>query len=141
MADFVIAAADVLDGLGTPYVAGEIIDAGEVCFIDTADNNKVKLAANDTAAKATVKGIALNSALAADQPVNLHLSGSLTVTAAVFAAVEEGAPLFLSNTAGKIIPMADLSGSEYVTYLGWVTDSNKLFVSIRITSLLYAVPA
>lgn len=117
-------------------VAGEAIDAGEVVYLDTGDTDangkgKAKLAQCDgTALQATVKGIAINSA-AAGQVVAIHTTGALTVNSVL----TQGVTYYLSATAGKIAPRADLVTGNDVVLLGTASSATSLTVKIDNTGI------
>ncbi len=129
MADQVVTAADVQRVSGTKQegTSGEAATAGMPVYRDTADDNKIKKANSSTAAKATVAGIALNSAPGASQPITYQLDGEIDPG---FTATE-GVPYWLSNTDGKIKLFADLAASEFVTYLGVGNSSGNIDLSIH----------
>lgn len=117
MADLVITPASVVAGTGAKTesgIAGAVITAGQVVYKDAADN-KFKLADTDsaTAAARSPYGIALNGA-AANQPVTVLVSGSITIGAAVTA----GVFYYLSGTAGGICPVADVAAGDYPCIIG-----------------------
>lgn len=140
MATYAFTAASVTAGAaGSVHTAGEEIEAGELCYLDTTDNSKAKLAENTTLAEAAVHGIALNHAYTG-QPVNLLQSGEVTVQAAVFST--EAQFLTLSNSAnpGKLEDVEDLGAGEYGTILGWVTDADKFMLDISASGLPHSAP-
>ena len=116
--DLSVTAANVLassSAVKERGVAGATITAGQTLYIDTSDSNKLKLADCDsaTAAVRNCAGIALNGA-AAGQPVEYVIEdpsftpgGTLTV----------GTTYVLSDTAGGIMPHADLESGDYPTVL------------------------
>ncbi len=107
--------------------AGEVIDAGEMVYLD-GTVNQFKLAdANDTAAAAEVKGLALSSA-ASGQPVQVQTKGSPVLGAA--ASVARGTIYVLSINPGKLRPAADLGSSERVSVAGVGDVSDKLKLGI-----------
>ncbi len=118
MADLAVTAANVLASSAAVKergTAGATITAGQVLYIDTADSNKLKLADCDSATTAVrnVAGIALHGATSG-QPIEYVIEdssftpgGTLTV----------GLVYCSSNTAGGIMPSADLSTGEYPTVL------------------------
>ena len=90
MAEYALTAADIDAGanIGNAVIveAGGTVAAGEWVYLDAADDNKAKPADNTSAAKATVYGMALNSA-SDEQPLSVLRAGSIEVGAAVFATV------------------------------------------------------
>lgn len=119
----VIAYADVTPRDGT---AGETITAGQVVYIDTSDNNEIKLADCDSSsATATVAGIALTGA-SNGQPIKYAPSGEITIGATVTV----GELYVLSGTAGGIAPEGDLATGDYVSFLGIGTTAARIRFSI-----------
>lgn len=141
MATYTFTAASVLAGTaqGGVHVAGEEITAGLLCYLDTSDASKAKIANNSTQAKAAVHGIALNHAYTG-QPVSILTTGEVTVQASVF--TTEGQVLSLSDSvnAGKLEDVEDLAAAEYATILGWVTDDDKFMLNIDATGLAHSAP-
>lgn len=131
MADLSITAASVVRGTDSQQpdqmTAGATITAGQAVYKDTSDNDKAKLADNDdTSAKATAWGIALNGA-ASGQPVLVHRQGPITIGATLTV----GETYVLSSTAGGICPIGDLGTGDYVTHLGIATSTSSLAVKIH----------
>lgn len=132
MAAYTFTASAILQS-GAPQVgiAGEAIAAGDFLY-QHSDTKLYKAESNDTAAKARVIGIAVNSA-AAGQPVGYVASGEITVDAGKFTAV--ALPLILSPTAGKCEDIGDIAGEDWLTFLGWSTATNKFLLRITATNV------
>ena len=137
MADIVITPANVVAVSVSKQecTAGAAITAGQAVYVDTANDNVVKLAqADGTALEATVKGIALNGA-STGQPVLIATSGTLTIGGV--AAV--GTVYVLSDAAGGICPAADLGVGDYCSIIGvGITAAN---ITISILNSGVEVPA
>lgn len=132
MADLSITAANVRAGTNATIQrgpAGASIAAGDVLYLDTvaspqslkpADCNSG--AAGDPIRK--VKGIAVNSA-AAGQPVD-YVATDADFTPG--GALTAGIPYFLSATAGKMCPLADVptGGTATTFFIGIATSATKL---------------
>jgi hypothetical protein len=135
MADLVITAASVLASTGAVRetgIAGAAIAAGEVVYKDS--NNKYQLAdADGAAALRTPTGIALNSA-AANQPMHIQKSGDITLGAVLTA----GTAYYLSDTPGKICPLADVTGGDYIVLLGLAESTTVLALNIQIPNVATA---
>lgn len=118
---------------GAPQVGtcGEAIAPGDFLYQHT-DTKLYKAESGDTAAKARVIGMAVNSA-AAGQPVCYVVSGEITVDAAKFAGA--ALPLILSPTAGKCEDVGDLAAEDWLTFVGWSTATNKFMLRITATNL------
>ena len=117
MADLTITAASVLPGSNAKKktgTAGASITAGQTVYLDSSDN-KYKLfdADSATAAARELAGIALNNA-ANGQPLTVQYEGDITIGATVVA----GVTYVGSDTAGGIMPTADVETGDYVTVIG-----------------------
>lgn len=108
MADLVITPANVVKGSDAEtrrgLIANEAITAGQVVIKRDSDG-KIALADATDDALDEVFGIALNDA-AADQPVEVQVGGTI-----VLGTGSQGVPYFLSENAGGIAPIADVSTS------------------------------
>lgn len=126
MADLSITAANVaLGSSSTTYRRvqyGETVTQGQSVYLKAADNKWWKADANATeSAGSGGVGVAITPGstdgygiVATEGLVNL----GATLTA--------GAPYFVSSTAGGICPAADLSSTEYTTYLGAATSASLI---------------
>lgn len=126
MPDLVILAANVRVGAGANRIfksgiVSEAVDAGEVVQLDSA-TNQFKLAVNDTAANAEVKGFALNSA-EIGQPIDILEEGEISLGVGV-----QAVAYFLSPNAGKIAPEADVLTGDFKTLVGIAKLSNRMQV-------------
>ncbi|MGG7534677.1 hypothetical protein [Rhizobium sp. 12,4] len=138
MADLVITAANVVAGTGTPTktgVAGAAIAAGDIVYLDTATTGKWQLADSDAAtADARGKtgniGVALNSA-AANQPIVVQTEGPITLGAVLTA----GTAYYLSDTPGKLCPVADITGGDYYTLVGLAASTTVLNVDFQYSGV------
>ncbi len=132
MADLVIAAGNVAQGSGRvkilkSAIAGEAIDAGETCHLDSA-TSRILLGDANTEIPARVKGMALNSA-AIGQPVDLIEEGEVDIGAGV-----AGTAYFQSSGApGKIAPEADLGAGDFATFIGIGRTGGLLFMGPSIS--------
>ncbi|MBX4992282.1 hypothetical protein ABID08_000712 [Rhizobium binae] len=138
MADLVITAANVVAGTGVPTktgVAGAAIAAGDIVYLDTATTGKWQLADSD-AATAEARGqtgnigIALNSA-AANQPIVVQTEGPVTLGAVLTA----GIAYYLSDTPGKLCPVADITGGDYYTLVGLAASTTVLNVDFQYSGV------
>jgi hypothetical protein len=143
-ADITVTAANVVPSASAHRVeatAGATIAAGQLIYLDATDvdthgRGKAKLSDADggTAAVRVVDGLAINSA-SAGQPVfyvtfdpDLTIGGTQTVNTI----------LIQSSTAGGIAPAADLSTGEYLTVVGVVKSTTKIY--FRVPGLMSGVP-
>lgn len=130
MADLAPTAGSVVADEGiskTEQIAGASIAAGDWLYMDTANNNVMKLAqADGTALEATVYGMALNTA-SIGQPVLVARGGDVDFGCTLTVA----AVYILSATAGKICPVADLTSSSYLSIVGYGTAADNLHIAIQ----------
>lgn len=137
MADYAITANSVTStGQVLGGTAGEAIAAGDWLYLKASDQKLWKAQAGGTAAEAVAVGMAANSA-AAGQPISYYPTGQeIVVDNSLFVV---GAFLYLSETAGKTAPLADVTENSYITQVGYATAANKLMSYIKATGL--QVPA
>ncbi len=138
MADITVTAANVQKGVDARIasgVAGATITAGQVVYIDTADAGKLKPVDSDsaTAAARAPAGIALNGA-SAGQPVTFQNEGQITIGGTVTV----GVLYVASDTAGGIMPSADLETGDYVALIGIGVSSTS--ISLCLFNSGVAVP-
>lgn len=131
MADISITASAVVAGNGSQKktgIAGAAIAAGDIVYLDATTTGKWQLADSDAAAaeargQTANLGVALNSA-AANQPVSVLTGGPVTVGAVLTA----GTAYYLSDTPGKLCPVADITGGDYFTLIGLAASASVLNV-------------
>jgi hypothetical protein len=136
MADVSVTAAEVLSDSGTVStngILGATVTAGQVVYLDSTVNTWKLADANDSAATAAGRGIALNGGVAG-QPVTVCNSGTLdpgfTVTV--------GAVYVISATPGGIAPVADLTTGWRTTVLAIGITASQLRLHIWASGV--AVP-
>jgi len=131
MADLSITATNVLVISGTPSTkkAGENITAGELVY--PFNSTHMKLAVNTNATVAAISGIALNNATTG-QCVSYLGAGTIALGAA---SVTVGETYCVSNTSGKICPIADIGSGENLTYFGYGATTANITISIEATGL------
>lgn len=143
MADLSITAANVYPVDSVQFgknkfhrdIAGGTITAGQVVYVDSADDNKVKIAGNSNP---TVRGIAMTSA-ADGQPIIIQYAGVVNLgTGGTI--VSSGYPYYLSpNTDGGIAPFADLASLDSVSILGTgLANGNAIALHITNTGTTFA---
>jgi hypothetical protein len=128
MADLSITAENVVSsGNITHGTAGATITAGQLVYLDAADN-KYKLADNDSATSAarSPRGLSLNGA-SNGQPLAVQEKGPVTIGATLI----PGTAYYLSSTPGGICPVADLGTGDYPTIIGIATSSSVLHINIQ----------
>lgn len=136
MADITQTAANVARISGdvdNSRLAGEAITAGDTVYIAAADNRYYRGDNNDTAAKADVKGVALNSALAAGSPVSVQFNGIVNPGGTVTV----GEVYVQSSNVGKWAPVADIS-TNYVTVLGVGITSSRVQLILVASGIQHA---
>jgi hypothetical protein len=131
MADLTVTPANVqpgaLDQIDKTSLAGTAINAGDVVYKDAAtgrwllaDNNSPTVAAR------TPGGIALNTA-SNGQPLAVHKGGDMTPGATL----APGVAYYLSDTPGKICPVADLATGEFPSIIGIAKSTTVLSVGLN----------
>jgi hypothetical protein len=140
MADLAITVTEVQPGAQAAStfwrgIAGEQIEAGEAFYVDESDGNKAKLADSDAAAAAAavVKGLATCKAEAAGQAIEGQTGGPFTVGAT---AAPGKVPYFLSDTPGKLCPLADLGAGDRVTYVGTGDGTSVIYLKPHATGVV-----
>jgi hypothetical protein len=138
MADLSVTAANVVKGSRAKVVSGiygATVTAGQTVYADPADAGRYKPADADsaTAAVRATAGIALNSG-SAGQPADIQESGRITIGATVVV----GTIYVQSDTAGGIMPAADLETGDYVTVLGIGVSASQIDLNIHRSGV--AVP-
>ena len=125
MADLVITASDVvlISGATSTHDAAEAVTAGN--WVYKASDTTVGVASNASASKATVAGIALNSA-ATGQPVTYAKDG---------AEVTIGTPAtllawYVLSAAGATSPVADQTMNDYGSLVGYGSSGTAIKVTI-----------
>ena len=128
MAALVITASNVVANAASAQAnAGEAITAGQALFLDSADN-KVRLADASDPAKATVLGIATNSA-AANQPVSYVGANGVILTIGTGG---QGKGVVLGPTPGTLHDdINDLLATHIVSQIGVINDSQGIVMSIN----------
>jgi len=100
---------------------GETVTQGQSVYLKS-DGKWWKADANATeSAGSAGLGVALTKG-SADDPGIVVTGGSMNLGATLTA----GAPYFVSSTAGGICPAADLSTTEYTSYLGSATSTSVI---------------
>lgn len=130
MADLVVTAADVnkVSGNVAHGTAGATITQGQTVYQKSTDGEWY-LAQSDGTAEESGYGVEVGIALtsAADgQPITVQISGE--IDPGVAAAI--GVIYCVSETAGGIAPMADITTDSYITILG-VGDATNIDLSIQ----------
>lgn len=141
MADITLTPANVVAGTGVPTktgIAGATIAAGDIVYLDSATTGKWQLADSDAAAaeargQTSNIGIALNSA-ALNQPIVVQTSGPVTLGAVLTA----GVAYYLSDTPGKLCPVADIAGGDYFTLMGLAASTTVLNIDVQYSGVASA---
>ncbi|MGR9056076.1 hypothetical protein ACU8NH_09220 [Rhizobium leguminosarum] len=138
MADLTITAANVVAGASAQTktgTAGATIAAGDIVYLDSTTTGKWQLADSDSASaeargQTSNIGIALNSA-ALNQPIVVQTSGPVTLGAVLTA----GQALYLSDTPGKLCPVADITGGDYYTLIGLAASTSVLNIDVQYSGV------
>ena len=119
-----ITAANVvgLEGDKVQRIAGGTVTSGQVVRISST---AVIAAVNDNAANANAYGIALNGG-GTGQPIVVQTTGEITIGGTV--AVGK---IYALGTAGGIIPVDDIAGSEFITIIGVGISATAIRLSIK----------
>lgn len=113
MAAISVTAANVVSAGGTieyNRTSGGTITAGMSVYVDS--NGLAQIGSNVAAASANTRGVALNGA-SAGQPVAIQRDGDITIGGTV--AIGK---VYVQGTAGGIIPVDDIAGTEYIGLVG-----------------------
>lgn len=125
MAAITVTASAVIPGTTArleDFIAGEAVTAGQPVYIKASDGKAYKADANASSEAAGAKGIAVNSAPGAGQPLKVQTAGTL----AFGAILTNGEIYCVGATAGDIVPEGDLTTGWYVTILGVATSTSNL---------------
>jgi hypothetical protein len=125
VADLTIASADVVSGAAAAFtqgIAGEVIDAGEWCYLDATTHTYKLATANGVQALAEGVGMAVNSAAALGQALRLQKGGQVAVGGTVVV----GQLYLVSTTAGKLRPVSDLASGQWVSLAAVGLSGNVL---------------
>lgn len=112
-------------------VAAEAITAGQAIFLDTADTQLYKADASSVASGARPGsgmdfGVALSSGSAGQTVCWAKRKGdTITYSAATFVA---GMFYVVSDTAGGIMPVTDLSSTDSSLLIGYATSTTVLYL-------------
>ena len=112
-------------------VAGGTIAKHDLVYIDTSDNNKVKVADNGAAATAVVYGMALHAASSGEYVLIATNGARLTVGGGPTAKTR----YVLGGTAGESELQSDLSGGEYITEVLLALSTTEIEIDINVTGL------
>lgn len=126
-----ITAANVVrtDGDTEQRAAGAAITAGQVVRLS---GSSVIAAVNDASANAAAYGIALNGG-GTGQPILVQKTGDIVIGGTV--AVGK---IYALGTAGGIIPVDDVAGSEFITIIGVGISATTIRLSIKASGVAAA---
>ncbi len=135
MADASITASEVLKSTNARLdqgIAEVAITAGEALYLNEATDKLALAFSTGTAAQADMVGMAVNDA-AINQAIVFQIGGTLTLGAT--AALTKGTTMFLSSTAGKIHPAADLASGDHRTYIGTINGSDAIVMKLHASGV------
>ena len=113
---------------------GATITFGNPLYLDTADN-KYKLAdCNNTSTQAALAAIAITPGVDTGSGL-IATSGDITYTGTTFVV---GHTYFVGQTAGSIVPHADLTTNDWVQRIGTAISANTLRLSIEALLIQHA---
>jgi hypothetical protein len=138
MADYAVTVADIEIKSANAKVlvvqCGEAVDQGETVYQSDTDQKFYLADANDGAAKAITKGIALTKCSAANGYAVIITGGEIDLggTAAV------GVTYYQSVNPGGIAPVGDLGTGHYVTRIGIGKTAANILLGIEATGIQHA---
>ena len=134
MADYTISSIEVASSRSraTNVQAKVAITAGEAVYLDSA-TGKYDLADASAAATSVVAGIAVTDA--AIDGYFLYVAAEEVDLGAILTA---GDFVYLSATAGKLCPFADLVSTNVVTQIGHATTTSNLKINLVNTEVVKA---
>lgn len=134
MADYTISSIEIASARSraTNVQAKVAITEGEAVTLDSA-TGKYDLADASAASTATVAGLAVTSADA--DGYFLYVSAEEVDLGAILTA---GDFVYLSATAGKLCPFADLVSTNVVTQIGHATTTSNLKINLVNTEVVKA---
>ena len=136
MADITQTAANVraYAGASTQTVtAGETIEAGDLVYKDSADDNEYKACDTSSTAKAAAEGMALTNAGDGESLIivtkgEVNPGGTVAV----------GEIYTVSDNAGKWAPAADNGTGDFVTVCGIGTTTSKILLGFVTSATAHA---
>lgn len=137
MADLTITATDVEvenNNPGTWVRFGVAVTQGQVVYRSTADN-KYYLADCDASATARAAGIVISNADADNYGYILSGTNSKINLGATLA---QGEVYVVSDTAGNIMPITDLTTGQYITILGIAESTSLLRMRMYDSQITHA---
>jgi hypothetical protein len=138
MTDISVTAGNVVAGANAkklPGTAGAAITAGQVLYRAAATGKLLPVDVDSGTAEVRVPvGIALNGA-SDGQPIDFVYEGDVNVGGTLVV----GTIYVASDTAGGIMPAADLEAGDYVSVLGVASAANNLKMKLIVSGA--AVPA
>lgn len=117
-----------------PVLYGATISAGQTVYLDSSDN-KYKLAdANLSAAAATIRGVAITPGVDGGYGY-VAINGNIILVGTTMAV---GETYYVGQTAGSIVPDADLTTNDYVSRVGTASSTTQIALSISATGIQHA---
>ncbi len=110
---------------------GETFTQGQPLYKKSSDNLWYKADSNASSATADAKGVALTPGAASGYAVIVK-AGKYNPGATVTV----GQIYCVGATAGEIVPYADLTTGDYVTYLGVGSTSSEITLAIKATGVV-----
>lgn len=136
MADLTLTAASLVFSTAAIHrikqgIGGSALAVGDIIYLDASDSGKAKLADADsaTAAVRVPAGMVCSGCAAAGQPVNyVETDQALTIGSHGLAV---NTVLVLSRTAGKMMPVDDLTTGDYGAVLAIVKSATQIVFNAR----------
>lgn len=113
---------------------GATVAVGETVYEDTTDTEYKLADADDTEAKALVRGIAITAGGDGEAGI-IAIGGSIELTGATLAVGEH---YVQSATAGKLAPDGDLTTNDYCTSIGRAASTTQLDIDLSATGIQHA---
>lgn len=114
-------------------VAGEAILVGQLVYRESS-TLRVRLAVASSAEQAECLGVAMSSAPTAGQAVRVQWAGDVENCATLVL----GEPYFVADTAGSVMPAADLATGDYVSLVGIAKATTTLKLGLTPGGVAHA---
>lgn len=113
---------------------GSTVTFGSPLYLDTADNKYKLCDSNVSLTTASIKGIALTPGVDTGYGL-MATAGILTLTGSTLVV---GRSYFIGQTAGSIIPAADLATGDWVSRIGTAYSATQMLLSLEATNIQHA---
>ncbi len=114
---------------------GATISVGQTLYTDSADAKRKLCDCNSTAAIGALTGLAMTPGVDAGYGI-VATSGSVILVGVT--GMTAGTTYYVGQTAGTIVPHADLTTGDYVSRIGTATTTTEMLLSIEATGIVHA---